>query len=477
MQSKSLKANFTLNLTNTIAGLLYPVITFPYITRILLPEGIGLIQFLQSVINYFAMFAALGIPLYAVKEIAKVRDDIKERNQTTSEILCLHFCLTLAAYAVLLFFGFTVDKLSSNLLLYLILSIHLFLDVIGCEWFYQGIEDFKYITIRSLLVRLFSLIALFIFVKSKNDIYIYAALVILAEAGNFLFNFYHLRKFVNVFSVNLKSLNLRRHIRPALEIFMLNIIISIYINLDSVMLGLFKTNADVGYYAAATRIVRALCGFSIALGAVVFPRLTSYYNNQEIALFHKLTKDSLSFSMIVLIPLSVMVMITAPVLIPVFCGSAYGPSILTIQILAPIMVFLGISGIMGTKVLYAMDYQRIVIICTGFGAVSNFLLNLLLIPHFSYHGAAVASLVAEFLVSVSMLYYAYKLINVSIFDKSLIQTLIGSLLVAVTVIVVNRNIQVMPLLLLFIDFSIGALVYLLVMIAMKNENICRLFSK
>ena len=124
-----------------------------------------------------------------------------------------------------------------------------------------------------------------------------------------------------------------------------------------------------------------------------------------------------------------------------------------------------------------MDYQRIVIICTGFGAVSNFLLNLLLIPQFSYHGAAVASLVAEFLVSASMLYYAYKLINVSIFDKSLIQTLIGSLLVAVAVIVVNRNIQVMPLLLLFIDFSIGAIAYLLVMIAMKNENICRLFSK
>jgi O-antigen/teichoic acid export membrane protein len=477
MQKPSIKTNFTLNLTNTVAGLLYPVITFPYISRILLPEGIGLIQFLQSVISYFAMFAALGIPLYAVKEIAKVREDVKLRNQTTIEILCLHLCLTLAAYAVLLLFGFTVDKFTSNLLLYLILSVHLFLDVIGCEWFYQGIEDFKYITIRSLLVRLFSLIALFVFVRSKTDIYIYAILIILAEAGNFVFNFYHLRKYVNVFSPNLRNLNLKRHIKPALEIFMLNIIISIYINLDSVMLGFFKSNADVGYYAAATRIVRAMCGFSIALGAVVFPRLTSYYNSKEKTLFYKLTKDSLSFSMLVLVPLSVMVIITAPVLIPVFCGSAYNPSILTIQILAPIMIFLGISGIMGTKVLYAMDYQRIVIICTGFGAVSNFILNLLLIPYYSYHGAAVASLVAEFLVSVSMLYYGYKLINVSIFDRSLIQTVIGSLLVAMTVIVVNRNIQAVPLLTLIIDFSIGALVYLLVMMALKNENLCRLFSK
>lgn len=476
MQQRTIKANFVLNLTNIVVGLLYPIITFPYISRVLLPEGVGLIQFFQSVINYFAMFAALGIPLYAVKEIAKVRDNVELRNQTAREILFLYLSLTLAAYSVLLLTGLSVGQFKSNLLLFLILSVHLFLDAISCEWFYQGIEDFKYITIRSLIVRLISLIALFVFVKSQSDIYIYALLLMIAEAGNYVFNFIHLRKFVNIFSTNFHKLNMRRHLKPALEIFMLNIIISIYINLDSVMLGFLKGNSDVGYYAAATRIVRALCGFSIALGAVILPRLANYYNRHEMVLFRKLTKDSLAFTMIVLVPLSVMLIIIAPVLIPVFCGSAYYPSILTIQILAPIIIFLGISGIMGTKVLYAMDYQNIVILCTALGAISNLILNLILIPHFSYLGAAVASLVAEFFVSAAMLVYAHRLINITIFDKNLFHIVISTLFVASLLFFINHHLKAMPLWVLIADILAGGSIYVLCMAALRNEYLYQFYG-
>ena len=475
MVQLSVKTNFTLNLINTFVGLLYPVITFPYISRILMPEGLGLIQFLQSIISYFAMFAALGIPLYAVKEVAKVRDDVILRNKTVSEIFCLHALLTVVAYSVLLLTGFLADQLSANLLIYLILSCHLFLDVLGCEWFYQGMEDFKYITIRSLIVKLFSLIALFVFVKSQADIYIYAILLIVAEAGNYLFNFIHLRKYVNLFSSKLKELNIRRHVKPALEIFLLNVIVSIYINLDSVMLGFIKDHTDVGYYTAATRIVRALCGFSVALGAVVLPRLANYYHEREVILFKKLTKDALSFSMVVLIPLCAMLMITAPVLIPVFCGPDYGPTVLTIRVLSPIMIFLGISGIMGTKVLYAMDCQRIVILCTTFGALSNFILNLFLIPVYSCYGAAFASLVAEFFVSVSMLYYGHKLMKISIFDRNLLEIMVGTLVATFIVVIMNKYLQIMPLPMLVLDLLIGSVCYLLAMATMKNEYIRRAY--
>ena len=469
MVQRSVKTNFTLNLINTFAGLLYPVITFPYISRILMPEGLGLIQFLQSVISYFAMFAALGIPLYAVKEVAKVRDDVELRNKTVTELFCLHALLTVIVFFFLLLAGFLVNQLAIHFGLYLILSCHLIMNVLGCEWFYQGIENFKYITIRSLMVRLFSLIALFVFVRSRADIFIYAVLLIVAEAGNYLFNFVHLRKYVHLFSSKLKELSIKRHVKPALEIFLLNVIVSIYINLDSVMLGFMKGNADVGYYTAATQIVRALCGFSVALGAVVLPRLASYYHDRELVMFKKLTKDALSFSMVVLVPLCVILMIIAPVLVPVFCGSAYGPTILTIRVLSPIMIFLGISGIMGTKVLYAMDCQRIVILCTALGAVSNFILNLFLIPVYSHYGAAFASLVAEFLVSASMLYYGYKLMRVSIFDRNLLEIAIGTMVVGSIVYVFNRSFELMPLVMLVIDLLIAGVCYSLVMTAMKNE--------
>lgn len=460
MATKSIKANFTLNFINTAVGLLYPVITFPYISRILQPEGVGLIQFLQSVINYFAMFAALGIPLYAVKVIAKYREDEEKRNIATTEILYLHFLLTLIVYTVLLFAGFAVEQFSDNILIYLILSTHLFLIVIGCDWFYQGVEDFKYITIRSLIVRLLSFIALFLFVRDRSDIYIYAVLIVIAEAGNCVINFIHLRSFLNVFRISFKKLNLKQHIKPALEIFLLNVIVSIYVNLDSVMLGFIETNEDVGYYAAATRITRALCGFSTALGAVVFPRLTNYYGQKNYVKFKDLAKDSVSFSLLVLVPVSVILMITAPILVPLFCGEAYTPGILTLQILSPILIMLGISSMLGTKVLYSMDLQRLVIICTGIGAITNFILNCILIPLLSYNGAAISSIIAETLVSSIMLYYAYKRVRISIFDKNMIQIIIGTLLVAISLLVFLRYIHLPDLIMMLLSGGIAFVIYI-----------------
>lgn len=476
MAKNSIKTNFSLYLVNTIAGLLYPIVTFPYISRILQPEGVGLIQFLQSVINYFAMFAALGIPLYAVKEIARVRDDIKLRDKITTEIFFLHFLLTCSMYLVLLFVGFLISQIYDNLIIYLILSLHLLLVVLGCDWFYQGVEDFKYITIRSLVVRLFSLIALFVFVKSRSDIYIYAGLLVFAEAGNSLINFFHLRKYMNFFSQRFKELNIRRHVKPALEIFFLNIIVSIYVNLDSVMLGFIRDNESVGYYAAATRITRALCGFTTALGAVVFPRLTNYYSNHQMDKFRKLTIVSLDFSMLTLIPISGITILSAPLLIPLFCGNAYQPSIATLQILSPIMIFLGISGVMGTKVLYAMNYQRIIIICTGIGALTNFLLNLFLIPLYSHVGAAVSSVLAEFMVSASMLYYSKKFIGISIFNKNILQVLIAAIIMFLIASLYFNLSSSFSLVTLIVGSIMALSLYTLLLFILKNRYVLNVYT-
>lgn len=256
MSQKSIKKNFALSLTNTLAGLLYPIVTFPYISRILQPEGVGLIQFYQSVVSYFALFAALGIPLYAVKEISKRKDDVELRNKTTAEIVYLFSTLTAIAYIVLVIVGFVIPELSSHFGIFLILSLHLILVAIGCEWFYQAVEEFKYITVRSLTVKFLSLIALFVFVRDENDLYAYVILLVLGEAGNYLLNFVHLRKYVKIFAYQFKWDDIKRHIKPAFEIFLLNVIVSIYINLDSVMLGFIKGEESVGYYTAATKITK-----------------------------------------------------------------------------------------------------------------------------------------------------------------------------------------------------------------------------
>lgn len=467
--SKSIKVNFSLSLTNTVVGLLYPVITFPYISRVLHPDGVGLIQFLQSVVSYFALFAALGIPLYAVKEIAKYKDDEKERNKTTAEILILFCIQTLIVYSVLLISGFVVNQFHENLILFLILSLHLFLAAIGCDWFYQGVEEFKFITIRSLVVKFLSLIALFVFVKSENDIYVYAVLIVIAEAGNYVINFIHLQKYISFSSLNFRELDIKRHIKPAFEIFLLNVIVSIYINLDSVMLGFMKGNDSLGYYTAATKITKAFTGFTSALGFVVFPRVAGYFKEGNMSKFRELINKSLSFTLFVLIPVSVGLFVCAEPLVSVFCGAEYSSSVLTLRILSPIIVFISISGILGTNALYAMDKQRVVMISTASGALLNLILNFSLIPHLSQDGAAIASLVAEVSVAVTMLYYGNKYIRLVIADKCLMQTILSTFVMAVIILVVNKTLPSPPLIVIALDVIVGVIVYFGLLLVVKNR--------
>lgn len=274
---------------------MFPLITFPYISRVLLADGIGLVQFFQSIINYIALFCALGIPLYAVKEIASVKNNIDKRNQTLVEILILYLSLTFIGYLVAIIVLFSVPEIVRNWEIFLLLSTHLLLVALGAEWFYQGIEDFKYISIRSLSIKFMMLIALFVFVHDKGDLLIYALLLVLAEAGNNLFNFIHLRKYLVFSTIDRKSLNIKRHIRPAMKMFVLNLIISIYVNLDSVMLGFLVGTTSVGYYTAASRVTRAVCGISSALGGVLLPRLSHCFAEGDLERFQQISNQALSF--------------------------------------------------------------------------------------------------------------------------------------------------------------------------------------
>ncbi|WP_301706566.1 oligosaccharide flippase family protein, partial [uncultured Parabacteroides sp.] len=279
INAASIKRNFVLNLLNTVTALLFPLITFPYASRILFAEGIGRVQFFLSIIDYITLCTALGIPLYAVREIARVRDDTVLRSKTTTEILLLHALLTLAGYGVVLLLAFTIAKIEVDVPLFLLLSATLFFNAIGVAWFYQAIEDFKYITIRTLIVRVVSLVALFVFVKNRNDLFYYAAILVIANVGSNVFNFFRLRKYI--LFIPWKELNLWKHLKPALRIFILNLMISIYVNLDSIMLGFLKDEQAVGFYTAATRVTKAVIGIVSSLGMVLLPRFSNMISNRQ----------------------------------------------------------------------------------------------------------------------------------------------------------------------------------------------------
>ena len=187
---RSVKANLIFNLINSTTQLLFPLITFPYASRIMMADGIGQVNFFQSIVNYISLFTCLGIPMYAIREIATVRENPIKMNKVTFEILSLHGILTIFGYIVVGVICLTVPQVQVDVPLFLVLSIGIFFTAIGCDWFYQGIEDFKYVAIRGLIFKIVSIAFLFLFVKTRNDLLLYGVYTILGSVGGNIFIFF-----------------------------------------------------------------------------------------------------------------------------------------------------------------------------------------------------------------------------------------------------------------------------------------------
>ena len=419
--------------------MLFPLITFPYAARIIMADGIGQINFFSSIISYISLFTCLGIPMYAIRETAKVRDDQTTLSKTTTEILLLHISLTLVGYIAVFIIAFTVPKVMADIPLFLLLSTSIFFTAIGCEWFYQGVEDFKYITIRAITIRSLCVVLLFLLVK--------------------IFNFCRLRKHITLRLIICNELRPLRHLKPVLNIFVLNLIVSIYINLDKVMLGLLTTNTSVGYYVGATQMTGLLMRIVSSLSTVMIPRLSYLINNNQMKEFKRIAQFSIDFVIAICIPLSLGLYITAPNVINLLCGPSYAPAIQTLQILSPILIFIAISNVLGIQILYPQGKESIVIKCTVVGAVVNVTLNVCLIPFLENNGAAIASCIAEFMVTLVMIIISHKYIPINYSINRYSNYIIAGILMSATLLTIHSITTFSNLFSLIIYTILGVIIY------------------
>ena len=457
---KSLKINYILNLINTISSMLFPLITFPYAARIIMADGIGHIYFFTSILSYISLFTCLGIPLYAIRETAKVRDNNTELSRTTTEILMLHTFLTFWGYIAVFLIAHTVTKVSADIPLFLLLSTSIFFSAIGCEWFYQGVEDFKYITIRAIIVKTICVVLLFIFVRTKDDLMYYAAYTVLGSVGNNVFNFFRLRKHINLKLINLKDLHPFKHLKPALHIFVLNLVVSIYINLDTIMLGFMKEEVHVGFYTGATKLTKMLLSIVSSLGSVMVPRLSNLIKNNQTEDFNRLSQKAVDFVIAFSLPLFLWLLSTAPNLIFLFCGPSYEPATSTLQIVSPILLFIALSNVLGIQILFPQGKENIVIKCTMIGALANLCLNCLLIPILANDGAAIATSVAEFLVTFTMIVIGRKFIPIEYSLRRYYNYIIGGGIMFICLILTNFWTNTSSALNLILSVLVGMATYL-----------------
>lgn len=474
--AQSVKVNYILNLINTGTQMLFPLITFPYVCRVIEADGVGQVNFFQSIISYISLFTCLGIPMYAIREIARDRNDVVKMNRTATEILLLHSMLTLVGYIIVAILCLTVPQVQVNIPLFLILSLTIFFTAIGCEWFYQGIEDFKYITIRGLIIKTISVILLFIFVRSKADLLYYGFYTVLGVLGGNIFNFFRLRKYIFRENIIFSNLHVKRHIKPVLKIFSLSVVTSIYIQLNTVLLGFLKNALVVGYFTAAIKVLQMLIQMSTCLGSVIMPRASHLIADNQESEFNNLMQKSYDFTLAIAMPITVGLIFCAPSLITTLCGVKFNNSILPSQIIAPIILMVAISNVFGMQVLFPKGKINIVILCCGIGAITDLIFNLCLIPFFSYVGTSVAYLGAEVATTVSMYFIGKKYIPIHCFKQSHLNYLLGCVIMAVVLFVISK-LQLSSFCTLILQGCCGIIVYFIILYLRKDAILMQMLSK
>lgn len=474
--AQSVKVNYILNLINTGTQMLFPLITFPYICRVIEADGIGQINFFQSIISYISLFTCLGIPMYAIREIARDRNDVVQMNRTAMEILLLHSMLTLVGYAIVAILCLTVPQIQVNIPLFLILSLTIFFTAIGCEWFYQGIEDFKYITIRGLIIKTVSVVLLFIFVKSKTDLLYYGCYTVFGVLGGNIFNFLRLRKYIHRENIIFSELHIKRHVKPVLKVFSFSVVTSIYLQLNTVLLGFLKNALAVGYFAAATKVMQMLLTMSACLGSVMMPRASHLIAENKEDEFNRLIQKSYDFTLAIALPMTIGLIFCAPSLITALCGVKFEHSILPSQIIAPIILMVAISNVFGIQVLFPKGKINIVTLCCGIGAVADLILNLCLIPIFSYIGTSIAYLGAEVATTVSMYFIGRKYIPIIYFKKSHLTYALGCIVMAFALYGLSL-LQLPTLTILLLQGCCGVLAYFIILCICKDEMLVQILSK
>lgn len=474
--AQSVKVNYILNLINTGTQMLFPLITFPYVCRVIEADGVGQINFFQSIISYISLFTCLGIPMYAIREIARDRSDVIQMNRTAMEILLLHSMLTLVGYAIVAILCLTVPQIQVNITLFLILSLTIFFTAIGCEWFYQGIEDFKYITIRGLIIKTVSVVLLFIFVKSKTDLLYYGCYTVFGVLGGNIFNFFRLRKYIHRENIIFSELHIKRHIKPVLKVFSFSVVTSIYLQLNTVLLGFLKNALAVGYFAAATKVMQMLLTMSACLGSVMMPRASHLIAENKEDEFNRLIQKSYDFTLAIALPMTIGLIFCAPSLITALCGVKFEHSILPSQIIAPIILMVAISNVFGIQVLFPKGKINIVTLCCGIGAVVDLILNLCLIPFFSYIGTSIAYLGAEVATTVSMYFIGRRYIPIIYFKKSHLTYTLGCIVMAFVLYGLSL-LQQPTLIILLLQGCCGVLAYFIILCICKDEMLVQILSK
>lgn len=394
----SIKKNFFYSSILTTANYIFPLITYPYVSRVLGVSNIGICNFVDSVVHYFILVSMMGVSILGIREVARCKDDRSELNKTFSSIFLLNTLTTTIALLLLLVGTFTVPQLYAHKQLMMVGAMKLLFNYLLVEWLYKGLEEFKYITLRTLLVKTGYVLSVFIFVHSAGDYPIYYLLTVMMIVVNAFVNFIHARKYV---SLSWRGMNLKYLLKPFLTFGVYLIITSMYTSFNVAYLGFVAGETEVGYYTTATKLYALLLSLYTAFTGVMLPRMSALISEQKENEFERLLDKSLKFIFSFTIPLIIVTTVCAPQIIRIISGSGYEGAILPMRIVMPLMLIIGYEQILIVQTLMPMKKDKAVLINSVLGACVGLTMNILLVPLLQSVGSAVVWLISEVVVLVS----------------------------------------------------------------------------
>lgn len=422
---RSVKKNFGYNLILTISNYIFPLLTYPYVSRVLGVTRIGSCNFIDGIINYLVLFAAMGIGSYGVREIARCRDNQKQRDEVFTNLVLLNFIGTFIGVIILVVCTLWVPYFSDYKPFLWVGLIKLIFSAFLIEWFFQGIQDFKYVTIRSVIVRSLYVLAVFIFVRNENDTVLYFLICSLTVVMNATINWAYSRKFR---SLSLSYLNFAKYIIPVLVFGYYRILTSMYTTFNTVFLGFSSGDTEVGYFSTATKLYGIIMAVFTALTTVMVPKVTEMLSEKRFAELQSIANEIFSLLTIFSIPIIMISQFCAPDIIAIIAGPGYEGAITPFRIVIFMLLVIGMEQIVIQQFLMASTSNKSIFLVSTTGAVVGIGLNFLLTPSMGAIGSAISWSISELSVLVVGLVLSRRILGITLSTGILLKDVLYSLL-------------------------------------------------
>lgn len=472
MGKKSISKNYLYQLSYQILALIIPLITTPYISRVLGAEGIGIYSFTYSIATYFILFGSLGIAMYGQREIAYVQDKKEERSRIFWEIVILRLVLMTISATVFYFAYCTGEEYQ---LYYKILLIELFSNAIDISWLFQGLEEFKKTVTRNFIIKAAFTICIFIFVKSPADLTKY---FFVAIGGNLLGNlslWIYVPKYVQ--KIKIKSLKVFRHLKYTFFLFIPQIATQVYTILDKTMIGyIVADKSEVGYYEQAQKVINMLLTLVTSLGTVMVPRMANTFASGDKEQMKRYLQNSFKFTYTIAFPVMLGVIAVSANFVPIFFGEGYESVVPLINILAITILFIGMSNVTGTQLLLPTKRQKEFTISVTIGAIVNFVLNWIFIYHYRAIGGAITTVISEILVAGIQLWFLRKEWDL----KEILKLARNNVIAGVLMFIVAYGIGMVisnPILGIVLQIAAGVAVYGITLLLLKDPFVFYLLER